>query len=72
MPEVKILSEVKLVLYPTPEKPEQVVAVTYQTGFMPPRTVYIKSDEYNPDKVRETIKADLNKATTEKPKTMEV
>jgi hypothetical protein len=72
MAEVKILSRVDLIMYPTPETPKRVKAVTYQSGFMPPRTVYIAEEEYSPDKEREVIGADIKKAETTKPETMEV
>jgi hypothetical protein len=72
MAEVKILSRTKLVVWPTPEQPETVVAVTYQSGFFPPRTVYIKEPEYSTEKEREAIKADLEKAATAKPETYEL
>ena len=72
MPEVKIMSRVDLIIYPTPETPKKVKAVNYQTGFMPPRVVYIPEEEYSPEKEREVIGKDIEKATTEKPETMEV
>ncbi len=72
MPEVKILSEIPLMIYPTPDRAEQVIAVTYQTGFMPPRTIYVKQEDHTEDNVRKAIKADIDKAATAKPKTMEV
>lgn len=72
MPEVKILSRVDLMTYPTPETPRKVKAVTYQSGFMPPRTVYIAEEEYSADKEREVIGADIKKAETAKPETLEV
>jgi hypothetical protein len=72
MPEVKILSRVDLIMYPTPETPKRVKAVTYQSGFMPPRTVYIAEEEYSSDKEREVIGADIRKAETAKPETLEV
>jgi hypothetical protein len=70
--EVKILSRTELMTYPTPDKPVTVKAVTYQTGFMPPRTVYIPKDEYTPDKEKEVIKTDIEKANTTKHETFEV
>ena len=72
MAEVKILSRYELVLYPTPDQPRTVKAVTYQTGFMPPRTVYIPLTEYSVDKEREIIKADIEKVSTTKAETFEV
>jgi hypothetical protein len=72
MAEVKILSRVDLMTYPTPETPKRVKAVTYQSGFMPPRTVYIPEGEYSADKEREVIAADVKKAETAKPETLEV
>jgi hypothetical protein len=72
MAEVKILSRVDLIMYPTPETPKRVKAVTYQSGFMPPRVVYIAEEEYSTDKEREVIGKDIEKATTEKPETLEV
>ena len=72
MAEVKILSRVDLMTYPTPETPRKVKAVTYQSGFMPPRTVYITEEEYTADKEREVIGADIKKAETAKPETLEV
>lgn len=72
MAEVKVLSRVNLIIYPTPETPKTVRAVTYQTGFMPPRTVYIPEEGYSVDKEREAIKADIEKAETLKPETYEV
>ena len=72
MAEVKILSRTELMTYPTPDKPVTVKAVTYQTGFMPPRTVYIPVAEWTPDKEREIIKADIGKAATAKPETFEL
>lgn len=72
MAEVKILSRVDLINYPTPETPKRVKAVTYQSGFMPPRVVYILEEEYSPEKEREVIAADIHKAETTKPETLEV
>jgi hypothetical protein len=72
MAEVKIISRTKLVVWPKPEQPEVVVSVTYQSGFFPPRTVYIKETEYSVDKEREAIKADLEKAAAAKPETYEL
>jgi hypothetical protein len=39
---------------------------------MPPRTVYIAEEEYSSDKEREVIGADIRKAETAKPETLEV
>jgi len=72
MAEVKILSRIELMVYPKPDTPQTVKAVTYQTGFMPPRTIYIPMTEYNPDKEKELIKADMDKAATTKPETFEL
>jgi hypothetical protein len=72
MAEVKILSRVDLITYPTPETPRRVKAVTYQTGFMPPRTTYIPEEEYSPDKEKAAIAADIEKAETVKTETIEV
>ena len=72
MAEVKVLSRVNLIIYPEPDRQETVRAVTYQTGFMPPRTVYIPEKVYSVDKEREAIKADIEKAETTKPETYEV
>ena len=72
MAEVKILSRVELMTYPTPDQPRTLKAVTYQTGFMPPRTIYIPVTEYSQDKEREAIKADIDKVSTTKAETFEV
>lgn len=72
MAEVKILSRVDLINYPTPETSKRVKAVTYQSGFMPPRVVYITEELYSPEKEREVIAADIKTAETTKPETMEV
>jgi hypothetical protein len=72
MAEVKILSRVDLIIYPTPETPKRVKAISYQSGFMPPRTVYIPEEEYSSDKERETIRKDIEKAEITKPETIEV
>lgn len=72
MAEVKIVSRVDLMTYPEPDKPKRVKAVTYQSGFMPPRTVYIPEEGYSADKEREAIAVDIKKAETAKPETLEV
>ena len=72
MAEVKVLSRVNLIIYPTPETPKTVKAVTYQTGFMPPRTVYILEEGYSTEKEISAIKADIEKAEITKPETYEV
>lgn len=72
MAEVKILSRTELMTYPTPDRPVTVKAVTYQTGFMPPRTIYIPKDVYTPEKEKEEIKKDIDKASTAKHETFEV
>lgn len=72
MAEVKILSRVDLMIYPTPETPKKVKAVTYQAGFLPPRTVYIPEEEYSAEAERQAIARDIEKAEKGKPETIEV
>ena len=72
MAEIKILSRTKLFMYPTPETPQAVIAITYQSGFMPPRIIYIPEVEYTLEKEKEAIKADLEKAEIAKPEVYEV
>ena len=72
MAEVKILSRTDMMGYPTPDHPVTMVAVTYQTGFMPPRIIYIPKDQYTPDKEKEMIKADIEKASNTQPETFTV
>ena len=67
MAEIRILNRVNLVSYPTPDEPRVVVAITYQSGLLPPRTVYIPEKDQSPEKEKEVIAADLKKAQTVKP-----
>ena len=46
MPRVTILSRDRLLQFPEPNRPQTVVAVTYQSGLLPPETVYLPDDNY--------------------------
>ena len=46
MPRVTILSRGKLLQFPDPSRPVTVVAVTYQSELLPPRTVQLPDDLY--------------------------
>jgi len=72
MPQVTILQRVKLTSYPTPDQPRIVIAVTYQSGLLPPRTVYIPEAEDTPDKEKEVIAADVKKALAAKPEIISI
>ncbi len=73
MPEqVRILDRTKITTYPTPIEPRVMVGITYQAGFLPPRTIYLPEIGLTPDKEKTAIKADMQKAVAEKPEVIEI
>lgn len=60
--QVKIISATEITTYPTPGQPRVMVAITYTTLDLPPRTVYIdKAQDSEQERIR-VIQADLREA----------
>ena len=72
MPEVKIVSEIPSVSYPHPGEPKLVVAVTYQMGDRPPRTIWVDKATYSDKTVAEAIRKDLEAAKLAGPRTLTI
>ena len=68
--EVQILSETEIERIGPDSKPEVVVAVTYKTPDLLPRTVIIPKSKYNDRTLREAIKTDIEKARKSRPRTL--
>lgn len=68
--EAKVLSEIETVLYPRPGEPQITMAVTYQVGDRPPRTVWIPKDEYSDQTLTKAIREDIEAAKRAAPRTI--
>jgi hypothetical protein len=70
--EVVILDVREVTTYPQPNKPFVTHIVTYRSGDMAPRTVFIPAAEDTPENRAKIIREDLEKARAFKPQTMRV
>jgi len=70
--EAKILSEISTVSYPRPGEPQLTMAVTYQVGDRPPRTVWIPKDEYSEARLAQAIREDIEAAKGAGPRTISI
>lgn len=68
--EIKILDEREIVHFPRPGHPQVMHAVTYQVGQGVPRVVYIPQAEMSDQRLRDEIRADLEKAPAEGARTI--
>ncbi len=66
--QVTILHEYRYTTYPAPGQPVVMVATTYQKGLLPPRTVYIAEKDLNDSTLRAAIKADMEQASSQAPR----
>ena len=72
MPKVTVLRRTDLPTYPSPTEVVILRAITYQADMMPPRTIYIKKDEWTTEFERAEIAADIEKVKAEVPEIFEV
>lgn len=70
--EITVTSQYEYVTYPAPSHPVVMVAVTYQRGLLPPRTVFIEKDKLNDVTLKDAIKHDLDQSKAQAPRTLEI
>jgi hypothetical protein len=72
MAEVQILSRVEAQQADESGVPKPVIAVTYSTARVPPRTVTVPADGASDETIAEAIRQDLASITNGPPQTLEV
>ena len=70
--EVEILDVRDVTTYPTPDKAFITHIVTYRYADMPPRSVFIPSEEDTPENRAKIIREDIEKAMAFKPEKLTV
>lgn len=70
--EVTILREEEILLYPTAEKGQVSIAVTYSTRDMPPWTVLIPKDEYTLELRAEKVRESIEQRRAQTPETIRI
>ena len=68
--EATIVSEIETVTYPRPGEPQLTLAVTYQVGDQPPRTVWIPKEGYSEQILATAIREDIEAARRAAPRTI--
>jgi hypothetical protein len=70
--EVTILDDREIVTFPKLNQPVKQHVVTYQADTYPPRTVFIRSEDYSEKSLQEAIKVDLAEIEKSKSRTMAI
>ncbi|MCL5026635.1 MAG: hypothetical protein M1531_09115 [Chloroflexi bacterium] len=70
--QVTIVNEYQYVAYPAPNHPVVMVAVTYQKGLNPPRTVFVERDKLTDENLRRIIQEDMAAASQHAPRMLEI
>lgn len=66
--EVKILDQREVVHFPKPGHPQLLFAVTYAVGNGIPGVVYIPKEEFSDERMRNEIREQLKRSSTEGPR----
>lgn len=69
---VQIIRRREITTYPRVGLAKKTMMVTYQAEGLPPRTISIPVEEYNPDTEKKLIREDIEKQLQFKPEELEV
>lgn len=72
MPQVTIHRREATTVFTTEGEPREMVAVTYSTSEVPPRTILVPKAEATDQRIAQAIRQDLDEQLKQRPTTMEV
>jgi len=70
--QVTILDRSEITIYPTLEKEQKIVSVTFTAPGIPPLTVRIPKEEYSPEREAEEIRKAIKEYKEAKPEVREI